>query len=103
MAAGEYRKASELLWGAVTQQLKALAATRDIMIQSHRDFFDFIRQLAKELNDKSLYDEFVALNSLHRNFCDEVIPPEDFPDFYRRTIHYIERLEGLSTYPGAGR
>jgi len=26
IAAGEYRKASELLWGAVTQQLKALAA-----------------------------------------------------------------------------
>jgi hypothetical protein len=31
IAAGEYRKASELLWGAVTQQLKALAASHNIL------------------------------------------------------------------------
>jgi hypothetical protein len=53
IAGGEYRKASELLWGAVTQQLKALAATYNIVITSHRQFFDFLRQLAAELGGQA--------------------------------------------------
>ena len=96
IAAGEYRKASELLWGAVTQQLKALAAVHNIVITSHRQFFDFLRQLATDLGDRSLYTDFVELNALHKNFYDEIIPSDLFPDFYQKTIEYIVRLEGLA-------
>jgi Archaeal PaREP1/PaREP8 family len=94
--AGELRKASELLWGAVTQQLKALAATRDVVISSHRDFFDFLRQLAKDVQDDSLFKDFVSLNALHRNFYDETIPPDVFPDYYEKSIQYIARLDKLA-------
>jgi Archaeal PaREP1/PaREP8 family len=94
--AGEYRKASELIWGAVTQQLKALAAKHSLVITSHRKFFDFLRQLASDLGDRSLYEEFVALNSLHQNFYDEVIPIDVFPGLYQRAIDYIGKLERLS-------
>ena len=96
IAAGEYRKASELLWGAVTQQLKALAAAHNVVITSHRQFFDFLRQLAAELGDRSLYVDFVELNALHKNFYDEIIPSDVFPDFYQNTIEYIVRLETLT-------
>jgi hypothetical protein len=96
IVAGEYRKASELLWGAVTQQLKALAATYNTVITSHRQFFDFLRQLAAELKDKPIYADFVDLNALHKNFYDEVIPPDLFPDFYEKTIRYIGRLDALA-------
>ena len=94
--AGEFRKASELLWGAVTQQLKALAATRNVVITSHREFFDFLRQLAAELQDRQLYDDFVNLNALHKNFYDETIPSDAFPGFYGRTIQFIGRLDDLT-------
>ncbi len=96
IVAGEYRKASELLWGAVTQQLKALAATRSIVITRHGEFFDFVRQLGAELNDRELYTDFVELNALHRNFYDETIPPDVFPDFYHKAIPYIDRLDALA-------
>jgi hypothetical protein len=96
IALGEYRKASELLWGAVTQQLKALAATHNVVITSHRQFFDFLRQLSAELGDRSLYEDFVALNALHKNFYDEIIPADVFPSFYQKTIEYIVRLEALA-------
>lgn len=99
IAAGEFRKASELLWGAITQELKALAATYNVVISSHRQFFEFLRQLAGELNDLNLYSEFVELNALHKNFYDETIPSDIFPDFYRRAIEYIERLDSLLTGP----
>lgn len=98
--AGELRKASELLWGAVTQQLKALAATRQVVITSHRDFFDFLRQLASELKDESLYKDFVALNALHKNFYDETIPADVFPDYYEKSNQYIGRLDALSKSAG---
>ena len=93
---GEYRKASELLWGAVTQQLKAFAATRNIVISSHREFFDLLRQLAVELKDKAIYADFVQLNALHKNFYDEVIPSDLFPDFYQKAIQYIGQLDALA-------
>jgi hypothetical protein len=96
IVAGEYRKASELLWGAVTQQLKALAAAHNFVITSHRQFFDFLRQLAAELKDKSIYGDFVELNSLHKNFYDEIIPSDVFPDFYNKAIQYIGRLDDLA-------
>ncbi len=99
IAAGEFRKASELLWGSITQELKALAATYNIVISSHRDFFEFLRQLAIELNDKHLYLKFVELNALHKNFYDETIPSDVFPEFYRRTIEYMESLESMIKRP----
>ena len=94
---GEFRKASELLWGAVTQQLKAFATTHNILITSHRQFFDFLRQLSGELGDKSIYAEFVELNALHKNFYDEVIPVDLFPDYYEKALHYIGRLVALTS------
>lgn len=96
ISAGEYRKASELLWGAITQQLKALAALRDVVISSHRQFFDLTRQLAAETGDAYIYLEFVDLNALHKNFYDETIPPDAFPSYYERTLRYLERLEDLA-------
>ncbi len=96
IALGEYRKASELLWGAVTQQLKAFAVTRNIAITSHRQFFELVRQLAAELKDKPIYADFVDLNALHKNFYDEIIPSDVFPDFYQKSIQYIERLDALA-------
>jgi hypothetical protein len=100
IALGEFRKASELLWGALTQQLKELAASHNILIRSHRQFFDFLRQYAVETDDRSLYEDFVALNALHANFYDEVIPADAFPIFYQKAIEYIAHLERLAERSG---
>ena len=95
VAKAEYRKASELLWGALTQQIKALAAKYNVLIGKHGEFFDFMRQLAEELNEPFFYVEFVHLNALHRNFYDEMIPPDVFPEYYKRTVTLIDRLADL--------
>jgi intein/homing endonuclease len=90
---GELRKASEMLWGAVTQTLKALAALKGIEFKKHGTFFSLTEQLSKERKDPSLYNEFVDLNTLHTNFYDEVIPIGAFPMFYDKTRTYIEKLQ----------
>ncbi len=94
--AREFRKASELLWGAVTQQLKALAAACNVIIQSHREFFDFLRQLSVELQDKQIYEDFIVLNALHKNFYDETIPPDALPGFYDKAVRFISHLDELT-------
>jgi hypothetical protein len=96
---GELRKASELLWGAVTQQLKALAAARDVEIKSHGDFFNFTRQLGKDTGDEALYTDFVTMNALHKNFYDETIPSDLFPGYYERAVQYIDHLDRLVRTP----
>src|SRR2546428_2146744 len=71
---GELRKASEMLWGAVTQTIKALAALKGKKIVNHEQFYAYMERLSKELNDPSLFVTFTELNTLHRNFYDEFIP-----------------------------
>jgi len=92
---GEFRKASELLWGAVTQAIKALAAAHERKISAHIGFFEFMRKLAEEVEDPELYRSFLFLRDLHKNFYDETIAPIDF-QIYRKEAHsFIKKLNEI--------
>lgn len=91
----ELRKASELLWGAITQTIKAIASTRNIYLSTHAEIGNFIRSMGKELQSPNINHEFSELNALHRNFYDEVIPEADFPFFYDKSISFLRKLDGI--------
>lgn len=91
----EFRKSSELLWGAVTQSIKALASLSNIHIPSHAKFFDYTRSVGKETGDETYHTLFLELNTLHKNFYDEEIPPVDFPIFYKKAISFLKKTEEL--------
>lgn len=91
----EFRKASEMLWGGVTQTLKAVAAAEGGEIRNHNKFFDFARTLATAESEPYFYNEFVDLNALHKNFYDETIPDDSFPNYNKRSIDYVRRLNAL--------
>jgi len=90
---GELRKASEMLWGAVTQTVKALAAASNVEISNHREFFDFLRELCDELDNDYFYSSFVQLNDLHRNFYDEFIPEDAFYILHKKAFDFIRKVE----------
>ena len=92
----EPRKASELLWGAVAQGVKALAASRGLSIRTHGGLFEFVRQTSKELGREELYDALMELQVLHRNFYDEAVPPEAVSRFFGKAHGFLLALEGLS-------
>ena len=92
---GEFRKGSELLWGAITQSIKALASLSGIHWTSHEGFFDYTRSIAKETGNKKYHELFLELNSLHRNFYDEEIPAIDFPIFYEKAKLFLKETEDL--------
>lgn len=64
----EAGKASELLWGGVSQALEALAESRNIRLSSHRSLRHFVSQLSRETGDRSINDVFYQAEGLHSNF-----------------------------------
>jgi hypothetical protein len=92
---GRTRKSSELFWGAVTQTIKALAATSNFRIQSHAGFKKFVSEVAHETNDQSLLSTFFLMENLHRNFYDESIDQQDFDTYVDLSMDYIKKLDNL--------
>jgi len=93
--AGEVDKAGEFIWGSMAAAIKAVAALKGTHLRRHRDIWDFAKALAKEMNSKTIFDDFVKANSLHSNFYESGLQREDvllFAEDIRRTIGQLLRL-----------
>ncbi len=66
--AGEAEKAGEFVWGSMAQALKAVAAIKDTTLRSHSQIVAYAESIAKQLENKSIYDAFIHARSLHSNF-----------------------------------
>jgi len=75
--AGDAEKASEFLWGSVSQAIKAVAMSRGIELRSHRRIRDYAIELAKSLQDESIRQAFISAQSLHSNFYESGLLLED--------------------------
>jgi hypothetical protein len=76
--AGDAEKASEFLWGSMTQALKAVAAGRDKKrLKSHKDIRDYAFETARALRDESIRHAFNSAQSLHSNFYESGLLLED--------------------------
>lgn len=65
---GNAEKASEFLWGSMTQALKALAAARGKSIRSHGEIRKYALELSRSLQDESIWIAFERARALHSNF-----------------------------------
>jgi hypothetical protein len=75
--AGDAEKASEFLWGSMTQALKAVAASRNIWLRSHKQIRDYAMDLARALHDDEIRHAFNNAQSLHSNFYESGLMLED--------------------------
>ena len=75
--AGDAEKASEFLWGSMSQALKAVAASRDKRLRSHKDIRDYAAELTRALRDESIWHAFNTAQSLHSNFYESGLLLED--------------------------
>lgn len=65
---GDYPQASEKLWGAAAEIVKAVGALRGIELKTHAELFQYVAKLREELKDPELSRLFHVANSLHQNF-----------------------------------
>ena len=81
----EFTKASEFLWGAVAQAVKAVAASEGVHLAHHGQVWDYAEEISRERNDPGIFDDFRQANTLHINFYEAGLPP-------REVISSMERL-----------
>jgi hypothetical protein len=49
-------------------------------LHQYRELWDYARELARELNDPSMFQDFRQANSLHSNFYEAGLPAEEVID-----------------------
>lgn len=69
-------QASEKLWGAFVDAIKAVAEKRDQALGTHRSIAQFVLTLQKELPQLALHDAFRHAEGLHTNFFEDHLPEE---------------------------
>jgi len=76
-AKGDYPQASEKLWSAFVDAVKALATSRGVSLDTHRSIAEFISKLDKDYPKWKLREVFRHTESLHVNFSEDHLP-EDY-------------------------
>ena len=92
----DYPQASEKLWGATAQIIKAIALKRGKHLRSHAAINKYADQLSKELNDKSILVYFSVANSLHQNFYEDWLTPDTVIQDAKIIEKLIKKLLPLS-------
>ncbi len=90
---GDLEQASEKLWGAAAQMVKAVAEKRGWSHHGHRDFFRVVSRLDQELGDPTLRDLFHVANSLHSNFYEHWMTRDYFESGLEKIQEFVAKLE----------
>jgi hypothetical protein len=93
LAGGDYVQASEKFWGAVAQMVKLVAASRRWRHSSHRDLRGTVSRLFRETDDQDLLRLFSVAESLHANFYEDYLQPEDVRVYAEDIRRLIEKLQ----------
>jgi HEPN domain-containing protein len=95
MHKGDYAQTAEKLWGACAEAIKAVAAKRGKDLGTHRSIGEFVTKLHKEHPDWNLIDSFNYASSLHVNFYEDHMPPEDVKRGESVVKEFVKRLKTL--------
>jgi uncharacterized protein (UPF0332 family) len=93
---GDLLQASEKLWGAAAQAVKAVAQRKGWEHNSHRLLFRAVSRLAEENDDARLRTLFHIANSLHANFYENWMTKEYIEEGQEEIKEFVNRLERLS-------
>ena len=88
LAEGDLTQASEKGWGAAATAIKAVAEHRGLEHNGHFLLRRILRQLVDETGDQQLSEHFGLAETLHINFYEAWLPPEDV-ELY---LNHVERL-----------
>jgi hypothetical protein len=96
LAEGDYVQASEKYWGAVAEMVKAIAEQRGWRHHSHRELREAVSRLADEMSDREVRRLFSIAESLHANFYEDWMQPEDVRTHADDAHAFVEKLRPLA-------
>ena len=94
-AKGDYAQASEKLWGAFVEIVKAVAESRGERLGTHRSIAQYLLKLDKENPKLRLHDAFAHADKLHTNFYEDHLPAEDMlrsTEVLKKAIHEMNEV-----------
>jgi len=91
----DYVQASEKLWGAASQMVKAVAAKRNLELRSHSDLNRFVAELRREANEPEIRRLWQIATSLHQNFYEAWLPGETVKESVEDIKRFREMLEQI--------
>jgi hypothetical protein len=91
----DYAQASEKLWGACAEVIKAVAAKRGKELGTHRSIGEFVTKLHREHPDWNLIDSFSIASSLHVNFYEDHMPREHVLRGEKIVKEFVKQLKTL--------
>lgn len=89
----DYVQASEKLWGAAAEIVKAVAAKRGIRLGAHRSLTKFVAELDEENPKLNLATEFSVANNLHINFYEDWLHPKMVVKNAETVRSFISKME----------
>ena len=95
LAEDDLAQASEKLWGAAAQAVKAAAESRGWSHNGHRELFDVVNRLAQEYDDPELRDLFRLANSLHINFYENWLNREYIEDGVGQVQEFVRKVQAI--------
>jgi len=69
-------QASEKLWGAFVDAIKAIAELSGTSLGTHRSIAQFVLALSRKYPELHLHDAFRHAEGLHTNFFEDQLPEE---------------------------
>ena len=94
-AKGDMLQASEKGWGAVAAAVKAAAALRGIGHHSHRELRFAALDIAAESGETRIGGMFRTAESLHVNYCEAWMPPDEVRECLDAAAELVGILENL--------
>ncbi len=88
-------QASEKLWGAAVEMVKAVAAKRGLTLGTHRSIAEFVDRLDEEHPELDMARGFDAAQVLHINFYEDHLPERTVTARAKVVREFIEKLRGL--------
>jgi len=92
---GDYAQASEKLWGAATEIVKAVGAKRGIDLGTHASLWEYVSKLDNENPDWNLRKDFAYAGNLHQNFYEDWLTKEYIRDGLIIVKGFVKKLETL--------
>ena len=86
---------SEVLWGAATQAVKAVAKSNNLPCGSHRELFRAVRECARRTEDAYLVREFGNIEKLHVNFYDGEMGSDEIARHRRTTTRFVAKMQRI--------
>ena len=93
----DYPQASEKLWGASVEIVKAVAAKRENKILGeHRMILEYVSKLDKEFPDMNLRRLISTARALHSNFYEDEFPPDYVSEVgYQAVEEFIGKMRRI--------